>query len=121
MNLCFSESCRLFKQQGQSLFPVTFFLEHLIQTNLNANLVRRLIVTSQAVLDHLAVECTVTESNDKGRIIVFYSGGERLPFLGLADNFFLKNNAFQTTFFITFCNENNFLRAFNFKNITGFF
>ena len=25
--------------------------------------------------------------------------GEGLPFLGLADNFFLKNNAFQTIFF----------------------
>ena len=31
-----------------------------------------------------------------------------LPYLGLADNCFLKSNAFQTIFFITFCNENNF-------------
>ena len=36
----------------------------------------------------------------------------RLPFLGLAENFFPKNNSFQTIFFITFCNENNFLRPF---------
>ena len=36
-------------------------------------------------------------------------GGGVLPFLGLADNFFLKNNAFQTIFLITFCNENNIL------------
>ena len=42
----------------------------------------------------------------------FLSGGGGVPFLGLADNFFLKNNAFQTIFFITFCNENNFLRPF---------
>ena len=34
-------------------------------------------------------------------------GGGGLLFLGLADNFF-KSNAFQTIFFITFCNENNF-------------
>ena len=33
---------------------------------------------------------------------------------------FLKSNAFQTIFFITFCNENNFLQPF-FKNVTGFF
>ena len=33
-----------------------------------------------------------------------------LPFLALADNFFC--NAFQTIFFITFCNENNFLQPF---------
>ena len=48
----------------------------------------------------------------------FLSGG--LPFLGLADNFFLKSNEFQTIFFITFCYENNFLRPF-LKNVTGFF
>ena len=30
----------------------------------------------------------------KGRTIIFYQGGGGLPFLGLADNFFLKNNAF---------------------------
>ena len=30
------------------------------------------------------------------------------PFLGFADNFFLKKNPFQTIFLITFCNENNF-------------
>ena len=53
----------------------------------------------------------------KGQTIIFLSGG--LPFLGLADNFF-KSNLFQTIFFITFCNENNFLRSF-LKNITGFF
>ena len=42
--------------------------------------------------------------------LFFYWGG--LPFLGLAYNFFLKSNAFQTIFFITFCNENNFLQPF---------
>ena len=35
-------------------------------------------------------------------------GGGELPFLGLADNFLLKESAFQTIFFITFCYENNF-------------
>ena len=35
-----------------------------------------------------------------------------LPFLGLADNFFLKSNAFQTIFLITFCYESNFLQPF---------
>ena len=37
--------------------------------------------------------------------IIFIGG---LPFLGLPDNFFPKSNAFQTIFFITFCNEINF-------------
>ena len=49
----------------------------------------------------------------------FYQGGG-LPFLGLADNFFLKSNAFQTIFFITFCNENNFFTTI-LKNVTSFF
>ena len=43
-----------------------------------------------------------------------------LPFLGLADNFFPKNNAFQTIFFITFCNENNFFTTI-LENVTGLF
>ena len=33
---------------------------------------------------------------------------------------FLESNAFQTIFFITFCNENNFCTTI-FKNVTGFF
>ena len=48
--------------------------------------------------------------------LFFYQG---LPFLGLADNFFLKNNAFQTFFSVTFCNENNFLRPFQ-KTLQAF-
>ena len=48
----------------------------------------------------------------------FLLGG--LPFLGLADNFFLKSNAFQTIFFNTFCNENNFLRPF-LKTLQAFY
>ena len=55
----------------------------------------------------------------KGQTIIFLSGGG-LPFSGLADNFFLKSNAFQTIFFITFCSQNNFLRLF-LKSVTGFF
>ena len=43
---------------------------------------------------------------------LFLSRGGVFSFLGLADNLFLKNNAFQTIFFIRFCNENNFLRPF---------
>ena len=43
----------------------------------------------------------------------FYrGGGGGLPFFGLADNFVLKHIVFQTILFITFCNENNFLRPF---------
>ena len=49
-----------------------------------------------------------------GMDLFFYWGGG-----GLADNF-LKSNAFQTIFFITFCNENNFLTTI-YKNATGFF
>ena len=44
--------------------------------------------------------------------LFFIGGGGVLPLFGLADNSFLKNNAFQTIFFITFRNENNFLRPF---------
>ena len=33
---------------------------------------------------------------------------------------FLKSNAFQTIFSITFCNENSFLQPF-LRNVTGFF
>ena len=40
--------------------------------------------------------------------LFFYRGG--LPFLGLANNFFPKNNAFQTIFLTTIL-----------KNVTGFF
>ena len=47
-------------------------------------------------------------------------GGGVVTFLGLADNFFLKNIAFQTIFFITFCNEINFFTTI-LKNISGFF
>ena len=45
--------------------------------------------------------------------------GEGLPFLGTCRQFFLKNNAFQTILFITFCNKNDFYD--HFKNVTGFF
>ena len=48
----------------------------------------------------------------------FFIGG--LPFLGLADNFFLKINVFQTIFFITFCNGNNFLTTI-LKKLQAFF
>ena len=42
--------------------------------------------------------------------LFFYRGG--LPFLGLADNFFQRVMCFKQFFFITFCNENNFLQPF---------
>ena len=41
-----------------------------------------------------------------------------LPFLGLADNFFLKNNAFQTIFSLHFVMKTIFYD--HFKNVTGF-
>ena len=49
----------------------------------------------------------------------FLSGG--LPFLGLAYNFFLQSNAFQTIFFITFCNENNFFTIIFLKMLQAFY
>ena len=49
---------------------------------------------------------------------LFFIGG--LPFLGLADNFFLKNNAFQTIFFITFCNKTTLFTTI-LENVTGYF
>ena len=51
--------------------------------------------------------------------LFFYRGG--LTFLGLADNLFLKSNAFQTIFFITFCNENNFFTTIFKKRYRHFF
>ena len=50
---------------------------------------------------------------------LFFIGG--LRFLGLADNLFLKSNAFQTIFFITFCNENNFFTTIFKKRYRHFF
>ena len=44
-----------------------------------------------------------------------------LPFLGLANNFFLKSNAFQTILFITFCYENNFFTTIFKKHYRHFF
>ena len=49
--------------------------------------------------------------------LLFYRGGYHFWDL---QTIFLKSNAFQTIFFITFCNGNNFLQPF-FKNVTGFF
>ena len=43
-----------------------------------------------------------------GPLFFIGGGGGGLPFLGLANNFFLNSNALQTIFFTTFCNENNF-------------
>ena len=48
----------------------------------------------------------------------FFIGG--LPFLGLADNFFLKSNAFQNIFLLHFVMETIFLQPL-LKNVTGFF
>ena len=42
----------------------------------------------------------------KGRTIIFFIEG--ITIFGTCRQFFLKSNAFQTIFFITFCNENNF-------------
>ena len=50
---------------------------------------------------------------------LFFIGG--LPFLRLEYNFFLKSNAFQTIFFITFCNENNFFTTIFFKMLQAFY
>ena len=52
--------------------------------------------------------------------LFFYWGGG-LPFLGLAYNFFLKSNAFQTIFFITFCNENNIFTTIFKKMLQAFY
>ena len=52
--------------------------------------------------------------------LFFIGGGGGLPFLGLADNFFLKSNVFQTIFFITFCNENNFFTTIFKKTLQAF-
>ena len=49
-----------------------------------------------------------------GQTIIFYrmGGGGGLPFLGLADNFFLKSNAFQTIFSTHFVMKTIFLPPF---------
>ena len=43
-----------------------------------------------------------------------------VPFLGLADNFLLQNDAFRTIFSLTFCNKNKFFTTI-LKNVSGFF
>ena len=50
--------------------------------------------------------------------LFFYQGGGTI--FGTCRQFFLESNAFQTIFFITFCNENNFFTTI-LKNVTGFF
>ena len=47
-------------------------------------------------------------------------GGGGVTIFGTCRQFFIKSNAFQTIFFITFCNENNFFATI-LKNVTGFF
>ena len=47
-------------------------------------------------------------------------GGGKLPVLGLADNFFLKSNAFQTIFSLHFVMKTMFLQPC-LKYVTGFF
>ena len=49
-----------------------------------------------------------------------YFFNEGVTIFGTCRQFFLKNNAFQTIFFITFCYENNFFTTI-LKNVTGFF
>ena len=39
---------------------------------------------------------------------MFLLGGGGVTIFATCRQFFLKNNAFQTIFFIRFCNENNF-------------
>ena len=51
--------------------------------------------------------------------LLFFIGGGGVSFLGLADNFFLKNNAFQTSFSSDFVIKQFFTTIL--KNITGFF
>ena len=45
----------------------------------------------------------------KGRTIIFLLEGGGYHFWELQTIFFVKSNAFQTIFFIIFCNEDNFL------------
>ena len=61
------------------------------------------------------------ESADKdlGMDHYFFNWGGGVTIFGTCRQFFWKSNAFQTIFFITFCNGNNFLQPF-LKNVTGF-
>ena len=51
---------------------------------------------------------------------LFFIGGGGVPFLGPADNFFLKSNVFQTLFSLHFVMKTIFFTTI-FKNVTGFF
>ena len=63
------------------------------------------------ILTVLANNFPIRYSKNKGRTIIFIGGGGGggCQFWDLQTFFFSKNNAFQTIFFIRFCNENNFL------------
>ena len=50
----------------------------------------------------------------------FIGGGGGLPFLGVADNFFPKSNAFQTIFSLHFVMKTIFLTIFK-KTLQAFF
>ena len=49
------------------------------------------------------------QSSELRDIPLFFHWGGGVTIFGTCRQFFLKSNAFQTIFFITFCNENNFL------------
>ena len=85
-----------------------------LQKNLNCNEK----YSHKSKLDNAIVTCIDLGSNTlRDRPLVFYRG---VTISGTCRQLFFKSNAFQTIFFITFCNEKNFLRSF-LKNITGFF
>ena len=48
-------------------------------------------------------------------------GGGGVTIFGTCRQFFLKSNVFQTIFFITFCNENNFFTTIFKKRYRHFF
>ena len=51
----------------------------------------------------------VSDSSVKGQTIIFIGG---ITIFGTCRQFFSEKNAFQTTFSISFCNENNFYDHF---------
>ena len=71
-------------------------------------------------VEHFILSGLLDISSILGTDHYFLSGGGGVTIFGTCRQFFSESDAFQTIFFITFGNENNFFTTI-LKNVTGFF
>ena len=102
--ICFILKIRM---SNCSLQPVTWQLYKLIQVVYTSRVILELFTE---VLSHNPM-LQIVGLIQLGTDHYFFIGGGFTIF-GTCRQFFLKTNAFQTIFFITFCDENNFYEHF---------